>query len=123
MDVPALGERMHSAGIVLHGKLSSDQWLDFLRELTGAIGMEPVGEPARWVYPVDGKGGSGETIVLPITESFLALDTWTDHGGAYLFVCSCRFYHTADIDAVAKRFGLGVELKAGRRFYAELQLT
>ena len=123
MEQSPLGAKMHSAGIALRGAMLPAEWLTFLREVTAAIGMEAVGEPAIWTYPVDGKGGSGQTFVLPISESFLALDTWSDHRGAYLFVCSCRFYHTADIDAVAKRFGLEVELKPSRRFYNELQLV
>jgi hypothetical protein len=51
--------------------------------------------------------------VLPITESFLALDTWSDHDGAYLFVCSCRPFRSDDIDSGRRRlFGL-VALKGG----------
>lgn len=119
----ALGARMHCAGIVLHGHLSADGWLDMLCQITEAIGMAPVGEAKIWSYPTeDGKGGSGQTFVLPISESFLALDTWSDHNGAYLFVCSCRGYATKDIDDVARRFGLRIELRDDRRFYRELNL-
>ena len=60
--------------------------------------------------------------MLPITESFLALDTWADHKGAYLFVCSCRSFFTVDIEAVANGFGLKVSLHPGKRFYHELNL-
>ena len=59
---------MHSAGIVLRGVLSQDEWLWFLRHVAKAIGMEAVGEPAIWTYPVGGKGGTGQTFVLPITN-------------------------------------------------------
>lgn len=117
-----MGERMHCAGVVLHGALEPSGWLQMLKDMATAIGMEPVGEPAQWVYPVDGKGGQGATYVLPITESFLALDTWSDHRGAYLLVCSCREYATASLDEVAKRLGLRVELKDNQRFYRELNL-
>jgi hypothetical protein len=123
VETLALGRRMHSAGIVLRGKLSDQAWSGLLRTIAEAIGMEPVGDPAKWSYPIEGKGGNGLTIVLPITDSFLALDTWPDYQGAYLFVCSCRPYHTKDIDDVAKKFGLGVELKDDRRFYRELNLA
>lgn len=120
---PPLGARMHSYGVVLHGTLTPERWIELLHAVARAIGMSAVAEPKTWTYPIDGEGGTGQTSVLPITESFLALDTWSDHRGAYLFVCSCRFYHTADVDAVAKHFGLEVELKPGRRFYHELNLT
>lgn len=118
----ALGKRMHSAGIVLHGQLTEQRWKDFLQAVARAIGMSAVGEPAVWTYPQAGKGGVGQTIVLPITESFLALDTWSDHSGAYLLVCSCREYFTADIDKVAKDFGLTAPLDVRKRFYWELNL-
>ena len=120
---PALGVRMHCAGIVLHGHLPELRWLELLHEIALAIGMEAVGNPKIWTYPLEGKGGTGQTILLPITESFLALDTWSDHDGAYLIVCSCRHYHTKDIDDVAKKNGLRVEVKDGKRFYRELSLT
>ena len=120
---PALGMQMHCLGVVLHGQLSDDRWIVLLRDVTRAIGMEAVAEPAVWTYPADGKGGTGQTIVLPITESFLALDTWRDHAGAYLFVCSCRPFFSADVDKVAAGFGLKVDLKPGRRFYNELNLA
>ena len=119
-----LGAKMHSAGFVLKGELTNVRWRDFLYAVTEAIGMEPVGEPAYWKYPTgDGKGGEGQTMVLPITESFLALDTWSDHGGAYLFVCSCRPYHLQHIDTVAREFGLQPAANGGARFYHELKLV
>ena len=124
MRPPAFGERMHCAGIVLKGTLPADRWIEVLAAIAGAIGMEAVEKPAVWTYPtVAGKGGTGLTVVLPITESFLALDTWSDHDSAYLFVCSCRLFHTADIDKVAQSFSLKVTTDSRRRFYNELDLT
>lgn len=120
-DVP-LGQRIRAFGVVLHGSLPETRWLQFLHEVALAIGMNAVADPAVWTYPVDGKGGNGQTIVLPITESFLALDTWLDHQGAYLFVCSCRPYYSEDIDAVAALFGLKASHDPDRRFRAELNL-
>jgi S-adenosylmethionine/arginine decarboxylase-like enzyme len=119
---PELGSRMHSLGVVLRGHLPDARWLDFVQEVAKAIGMSAVDEPKVWTYPTDGKGGTGQTIVLPITESFIVLDTWLDHSGAYLFVCSCRGYYSADVDKVAEVFGLKASLKGDGRFYAELNL-
>lgn len=118
----ALGERIRAFGVVLHGGLAETRWVQFLHEVALSIGMSAVADPAVWTYPVDGKGGSGQTIVLPITESFLALDTWPDHRGAYLFVCSCRPYRTEDIDAVAALFGLKASHDEDGRFRHELKL-
>lgn len=130
-DLP-LGERMHSLGVVLRGKprvkrrgecgASGGIWLAFLHSLAEAIGMNAVDAPACWTYPLDGKGGQGQTIVLPITESFLALDTWPDHRGAYLFVCSCRPFSAEVIDRAARSWGMTPDAGEGGRFYSELNL-
>ena len=119
---PPLGARMHSAGIVLKGALTELRWMELLHAIANAIGMEAVGQPKVWTYPFEGKGGCGQTFLLPITESFLALDTWSDHDGAYLFVCSCRGYFTADIDKVSREFGLIPAANSSGRFYNELSL-
>lgn len=119
---PLLGTRIRAFGVVLHGHLPETRWIQFLHEVALAIGMSAVAPPAVWSYPIEGKGGQGQTIVLPITESFLALDTWADHDGAYLFVCSCRSFYSEDIDQVAGLFGLSPARNGGGRFVNELQL-
>jgi hypothetical protein len=119
----ALGARMHSLGMVVRGTLSRERWIEMLHAVARAVGMTPVGKETVCYYPVDGKGGTGQTIFLPITESFLILDTWSDHDGAYLFVCSCRPYFSADVDKVAQQFGLKIALNGERRFYRELSLA
>lgn len=103
---PVLGSMIRAFGVVLRGQLPEERWKQFLHEVALAIGMSAVGSPAVWTYPLHGKGGTGQTIFLPITESFLALDTWSDHDGAYLLVCSCRSFFRQDIDVVARLFGL-----------------
>lgn len=118
-EVP-LGARMHCAGLVVKGRATD--WIDVMTGITKAIGMNVIGDPVVRDYPVDGKGGVGTTIFVTITESFLALDTWPDHDGAYLFVCSCRPFYTKDIDSEIAKHGLRVESKDNRRFYRELQL-
>lgn len=97
---------MRSVGLTLQGQLSETRWVQFLHEVALALGMNAVADPAVWTYPLQGKGGTGQTIVLPITESFLALDTWPDHQGAYLFVCSCKAFNLAAVESVAELFGL-----------------
>jgi len=104
-----LGQRMYSQNVVLRGALLEDQWKEFLARCAAAMGMTPAGEPAVWRYPVDGKGGNGFTIIQPITESFLVVDTWTDHDGAYLHISSCKRFSVTDIVEPAGEFSLGVE--------------
>ena len=104
---PPLGTRMFSRGIVLKGKMATTRWQHFLRATAEALGMSPVDDPAMWKFPIaDGKGGHGFTICQPITESFLILDVWTEHDGAYLFVCSCKTFAVQNIRDVAHHFGL-----------------
>lgn len=123
MSDATLGTRLRAFGVVLQGKLPETRWQQFLYEVALAIGMTAVGEPAVWSYPIEGKGGTGQTFCLPITESFLVLDTWSDHDGAYLLVCSCRPFFAEDIDAVAHQFGLKPRHDEDGRFRADLRLN
>lgn len=118
----ALGLRIRSFGLVLKGQLAETRWLQFLSEVVLAIGMNPVGDTVVRTYPVDGKGGVGLTIFQAITESFLVMDIWPDHDGAYLFVCSCRPFYSTDIDSVAALFGLETSRADDKMFRAELNL-
>lgn len=116
---PPLGRVMHFHAFSLSGGMENDRWRAFLADATEAIDMEPVGEAAEWGYPLaNGAGGSGSTIVQPITESFLALDTWPDHGdrgGAYLIVCSCRPFAPGALDYVFRKHGITVTGDADHR--------
>jgi S-adenosylmethionine/arginine decarboxylase-like enzyme len=99
---------MHVCGVALAGAMDEPRWREFLLALTRAIGMNPIAPPAAWTYPIDGLGGTGSTIVQPITESFLALDTWPDHGGAYLFICSCKPITVSAVYRAIHAFGLAI---------------
>jgi S-adenosylmethionine/arginine decarboxylase-like enzyme len=103
---PALGTSMHVFSTALRGRLDEQVWRAFLLELAKALAMTPIALPAQWSYPMDGRGGNGLTIIQPITESFLAVETWPDHDGAYLFVCSCRPIMTGMVFATLRRFEL-----------------
>jgi len=119
-----LGERMHAFGVTLRMEqdIGAPRLVEFLQALTDAIGMTAVGDHALWTYPLHGKGGNGRTAVMPITDSFLALDTWPDHRGAYLFICSCRPFDQFIVDRTASLFEMAVERGEGRQFYSELNL-
>lgn len=89
----ALGLQAHMEAFALRGSLSRDQWRQLIDAVVTTIRMTPVGHMALWEYPgvcPGGKGPNGDIFVQPISESFIALDTWPDHDGAYLFICSCR---------------------------------
>ena len=84
-------------GLSIKGDHTENGWLRFLNGITTALGMHPVGVPMIWRYPVEGKGGNGATMVQAITDSFLALDTWPDHDGCYLFINSCKLFAHDDV--------------------------
>lgn len=107
MNAPCeLGRIMYSRGMVLHGNVSKPQWRRFLIVCAETLGMSPLKSGAIWKYPIGGKGGNGYTVVQPMTESFLAIDTWPDHEGAYLFICSCKEFTVASLGIVLESFGL-----------------
>lgn len=97
---------MHSQSLVLRGRLSDGDWKLFLAKCTEAMGMRPVCEATVWNYPIDGRGGFGMTAFQPLTESFIAVDTWPDHDGAYLFVASCRKFDVARLADTIREFAL-----------------
>lgn len=70
--------------------------------------MEACGEPHVCTYPVDGKGGSGHTIFQPITTSFLVIDTWPDHDGAYFHVSSCKDFDPMKLHALYAAYGVSL---------------
>ena len=109
-----LGRRMHSQNIVLRGRLGDHQWRVFLLDCAAAMGMTPAGAAAAYHYPMDGKGGTGLTLCQPITESFLVIDTWPDHDGAYLHISSCKKFSVVDLVETIRLFGLGMDF-GGRK--------
>ena len=106
-DEVTLGKRIHMQGFALRGQRREWDWRAFLMDLTFALGMTPAGDATVWRYPTeDGKGGQGTTIIQPISESFLALDTWDLHTGAYLLITSCRHFSADQIAPIVEGYGL-----------------
>jgi S-adenosylmethionine/arginine decarboxylase-like enzyme len=105
-----LGRSMHMHSFSLQGtSMPHENWRHLMNELVVAIGMRPVGAPASWHYPTeDGHGGFGTTMIQPIIQSFLAVDTWPDHGAAYLIVCSCRRFDVQQIKPLLKKWRLTI---------------
>lgn len=106
VDNPLIGAEICHQGIALSGDVTSEEWIKFLSACIPALGMTSAGDHKVWNYPVGGKGGQGMTVVMPLTESFLALDTYDNHCGAYLFVASCRPFSRSQIEPVVAKFGL-----------------
>ncbi len=113
--MPDFGRHMHTQGAVLKGVLSETHWRAFLMRCALDMGMTSAGEPATYRYPMDGKGGNGLTIMQPITESFLVIDTWPDHDGAYLHISSCKPFALRQIMGALDEFGLELKSAASRQ--------
>ncbi len=62
--------------------------------------MNKVHSPTVYKYPVGNCGGQGFTYIQPITESFIAFDSWSDFKGGYLILCSCK---TINLNKVSKK--------------------
>jgi hypothetical protein len=93
MDALPLGRHVQVHHFVMHGQLTIDQWLGFIADVVATIDMECSGEPVVRQYPIDGKGGYGATIFQAITTSYIVLDTWPQHNGAYLALASCKKFN------------------------------
>jgi hypothetical protein len=90
MDTPPLGRHVQVHHFVMQGRLAINQWIDFIADVIATINMESSGEPVVRQYPIEGKGGYGATIFQAITTSYIVLDTWPHHSGAYLAIASCK---------------------------------
>jgi hypothetical protein len=115
-----LGRLMFSQNLVLRGRLDEAGWRSFLEECVSDLELTPVGDETVWSYPTaDGKGGEGLTICRPMAESFMVVDVWPAHNGAYLHISSCREFDIDGIVAVAAGFSLDMH-HAGKTEVLEL---
>jgi len=115
-----LGERMFVRGMVLFGKVQEINWREFLVDVAKALDMTPIAHAASWKFPLHGAGGNGRTIIQPITESFLVVDTWPDHRGAYLLICSCKPFEPKCLTPVLTLYSLRLGQAIGEPAMLEL---
>lgn len=108
-----LGQFMQLHALALRGGSAVDDEM-LLERVAQRIGMHPVGPAARWDYPTKhGAGGVGRTTILPITESFLAVDSWPMLGGRYLVVCSCQAFDATELGKLVASEGLDIQGRLG----------
>ena len=103
-----LGSRLLIAAFSVKGDVNVRVAQYLLRHVMAAIGVAPAHDQGFYRYPTGGKGGTGFTIIQPITESFLAVDSWPDHGGAYLVFASCKWFDVDAVEKVVESLGLTV---------------
>jgi len=114
-----LGEEMNVLVLAVLERLD-EAGAKRLHELVIArVGMTPVLLPAVWRYPILGDvGGVGETTVQPfvyaqpLAESISmnlpgvsVTDTWHEHNGFFLILCSCRPFDANDLVGYLQRRG------------------
>lgn len=96
------------------------KWAKIALKLCELLHMTPQGLPQVWRYPtLDGKGGVGETVFLPITESFIAIDAWSDFKGAYVVICSCKPF----LESQVRLFFAMHEISVGESTSKKMELS
>jgi S-adenosylmethionine/arginine decarboxylase-like enzyme len=104
-----LGERLDVVTLAIKGHCSVVAGTRLVDELVKVLKMNKAHDRITYDYPVGGSGGTGYTMIQPITESFIAFDAWPDFGGAYLIICSCK---TVCLNKVTKKIrALGFQVK------------
>jgi hypothetical protein len=105
---PSLGRTLYTAALAVVGAVDNE--LIFAHELIAAIDMTPAAYAAQvWRYPdVNGNGGIGKTVAVPITESLVVIDTWPSHGGFYILIHSCHEFDSAALEREIKHSGLKI---------------
>lgn len=101
-----LGEQLFVNVISVTGVVSVRAGKELVQKIMEKIDMHPAHSAILYEYPVDGKGGVGFTLIQPITESFIAFDSWPDLNGAYLVICSCLEFAHEEIKVIIEKFGL-----------------
>jgi hypothetical protein len=121
MTYPNLGEEMHMGLIAIRDRLDEAGALRLLDMVIDRIKMLKVCHPAVWTYPLAGgvTGGTGETVLQPfgaaqpLAESLslvlsggaVMTDSWHEHEGFYLCICSCRPFGVGSLARWLRRKG------------------
>lgn len=114
-----LGEEMNVAVIAILDRLDEIGAKRLHEQVIAKVNMTPVLRPAVWRYPIlDNVGGVGETIVQPfvyaqpLAESISmnlpgvsVTDTWHEHNGFFLILCSCRPFNLKRLVRYLKKRG------------------
>lgn len=102
------GDVMFLLDFVINGHVPRNEVKAVAASIIKAIDMEACYTAAEWHYPLNGKGGEGVTLVQPLTESFIAIDTYPTH--AFVFIKSCKPFNpvNAYYAVVAHSFGYAV---------------
>lgn len=114
-----LGSNMTVAAFTVKGNVHRLAAQRVVESVVKTLKMNKAHEPVWYHYPVNNCGGTGFTLIQPITESFIAFDAWPDFKGAYVVICSCK---PVDIDKVMGLFKkLNYKVKQSKANYLNLE--
>lgn len=100
-----LGKGIQVAAFALQGSVELADAVRLVESVSDTLNVKRVYSNTLCQYPTpEGGGGKGYTLFQPITESFIAIDAWEDHGGLYLFVVSCVPFEVARLLAVVCKY-------------------
>jgi S-adenosylmethionine/arginine decarboxylase-like enzyme len=103
-----LGSRLLLAAFAVRGTVDEERAKQIIDSIIETIGVSRAHTAITYPYPIDGKGGTGFTVLQPITESFLAVDSWPDHGGAYVVIASCKWFEVELVRETLQGLGLHI---------------
>lgn len=96
---------MTTVGISVRGVLSIEDARKFAIECVEAIGMQ-ISHPAQLTeYPPLNGEDIGFLLLQPLIESYVILDVWTNLGGFYMGVTSCKDFDTVAVERLIARWG------------------
>lgn len=104
-----IGERKDKVDIVVKGIVTESKVFTLINEIIKSVGMHKSYDRVYWPYPFGKAGGVGFTAVQPITESWIAFDSYPAMDGGYLEISSCK---TVNLNKVTKKIrALGFKIK------------
>lgn len=92
-------------GVSVRGVLSVEDAARFAEECVATIGMKISHPNVVTTYPPKDGEDIGFLLLQPLIESYIMLDVWTNLGGFYLAVTSCKDFDMVDIELLIARWG------------------
>jgi len=114
---PSLGQQMNVVVMAIHDHLDAAGAKRLHRLVIKRARMSPVYQTMVWSYPIPGleeiNGGVGDTVLQPaltarpLAESISVTitDSWREHEGFYLILCSCNQIDVADLWCYLRNLG------------------
>lgn len=103
------GQKIKIGGFAIRGNTNFNNGRILVNKIIEILGMHKAHKPVYYKYPFNGGGGEGFTYIQPITESYIAFDSWPALGGAYLVICSCKSFNFFKVTKAIRELGYVVD--------------